>query len=79
MNQNNSGWGTDILERAKTAKPYTEEESNIYDGDEDPARILATLKKLADEQEAKKEKAELLNSPGYTDSTKKPLVGQSKN
>lgn len=47
---------TTITERAKTAKPYTEEESNTYDGDEDPARILATLKKLADEQEAKKKK-----------------------
>lgn len=56
MEWNRSESGIETVERAKTAKPYTEEESNTYDGDEDPARILATLKKLADEQEAKKKK-----------------------
>lgn len=43
MEQNDLGWGTGVLERAKTAKPYTKEELRVLDNGKDLARILATM------------------------------------
>ena len=43
MKQSDMDWGTGVLERAKTAKPYTPEEMSVLDDNKDLARLLATM------------------------------------
>lgn len=50
----NWGTGTEILERAKTAEPFNEEERTEYDGNKDPARALATMQEYADKLKRQK-------------------------
>lgn len=58
MKQNDSDWGTGVLERAKTVKPYTREEMHVLDDGKDFARILATMEQRLRELEEQKEKSD---------------------
>lgn len=35
---------SEMLERSKTAEPYSEEEMNVWDERKDPARLFATMR-----------------------------------
>ena len=54
MKSNHSDIHTSILERAKTSEPYNEDECRVYDGEEDPARVLATMQYFMEHGERKK-------------------------